>query len=864
MIDEKLEKVFSRAIRFVNEKRHEFVSQEIVFYFMLDDQLLQNVLEICGANLEELRSELKNFIEDDSNFSILTEAEITELNKIQFSTPELKEMAENNGIYYQPELSSSLSRILQRAVIHVKSSGKSKVNSINMLVSAFLEKNCFMIKLLEKQNVTKTVLINAIAHGIDAPVNSTEDDSKESTIKYKISGNAEELGSIKSSAQNNISNEEKERNNKSKHEKALEDFTENITEKFKKGLYDPVIGRENEIQRIYQTLCRKTKNNPLLVGEPGVGKTALVIGLASTLAKNKEENSKFNHAQIYSLDMALLLAGAKFRGEFEERLNLIVEAITQKNRNGINAILFIDEIHNVIGAGATSSGSLDASNLLRPSLSMGQIYCIGATTFKEYRKFVEKDQAFLRRFQKIEVNEPTPDETFAILKGIVKKYEDHHKVIFSEKILHLIIDLSQKYLNEKKFPDKAIDVLDEIGSYIQIKNLKKKLDNNYTPIRTHHVEHIISQLGKVPHKSVNTSEKRKLQNLENDLKSLIFGQDEAVEKVTSAIMLGRLGLGHTSKPIASFMFAGPTGVGKTELAKQLAFCLGVHFERVDMSEYMEKHAVSKLIGAPPGYIGHDQGGKLTDAISQYPFSVLLLDEIEKAHPEILNILLQVMDYGKLTDSNGKVCDFKNVILIMTTNAGAQELETKSIQIGTNVNLLGESRRNKVLKNLFSPEFRNRLDAIIHFNKLDLLYFEKIVEKFLLEFQIQLLEKKVYLEFEQEIVQWLAKFGLEEKMGARPLSRIINEKIKKPLSKEILCGSLEKGGKVNLRLKDDSRKNLEINTSFKMNSLNQSHKIQNEVLKKNENSDDKKKLKSSKTKKDLKIEVDSDLVFEYSH
>lgn len=781
MIDENLEYIFNMAIKKANEKKHEYLTLENVLLALLQDALVLEVLSMCGADCDVLKSELNNFLDNDGNFSILSDDEIRELNDEQFKTEELKRRALKNGIMYQPELSLALQRVIQRAALHVQSAGKNRINGVNLLVAMYSERESYVVYLLEKLNISRLNIVERIAHGIDKP--------KTSFVPEENEG-GEKIGT----------GPEKNYEKKSSGPKILKEYTENLNEMVQLGKIDPIIGREDEMRRIIQILCRRRKNNPLIVGDAGVGKTALVHGLAWAIEKN-EVPSALKNTTIFSLDMVSLLAGTKFRGEFEERLKWVIQGLQEVNKDNGGSILFIDEIHTVIGAGATTSGSLDASNLLKPALVSGEIRCMGSTTFKEYRKFMEKDQALVRRFQKLEIDEPSVDDTIKIIEGLKSKYEDHHGVLYSTPIIKAAVNLSNKYITDRKLPDKAIDVIDEAGAHAQLKrgagNFKK------SKITMQNIENIVSIMAKIPKKSVTSSEKDKLKNLERDLKLLIFGQDQAVDRVVQAIQLSRSGLVSSERPIASFLFTGPTGVGKTELAKQLAFNLGIHFERFDMSEYMEKHSVSKLIGAPPGYVGFDQGGKLTDTINKYPHCVLLLDEIEKAHPDIFNILLQVMDYGRLTDSNGRNSDFKNVILIMTSNAGAKELEASSIGLGgQNVPKGLHNKQEKALKDFFTPEFRNRLDSIIHFNKLSHMNIEKIVSKFLLELETLLFDKKVELQVDPEVYPWIGKVGHDEKLGARPIARMIDDNIKKVLSQEILFGKLEKGGKVHIQLKDD--------------------------------------------------------------
>lgn len=770
MISQKLEQILNKAIKRANDKRHEFLTLENVLLAMLDDETVNEVLLDCGANLPDLKKDLLKFIEEDSNFSLLSEEEILDLNRKQFGNDQLRQIARENGILYQPEISLSLQRVIQRAAIHIQSSGKKSINAINLLVAMFSEKESHATFFLERQGVNRIDIVEKISHTVDRPVNRAADEV-----------NAEP-------GQETFRKEEK-------YEKALSEFTTNLNEMAKKGKIDPIIGREDEIQRIIQILCRRRKNNPILVGDAGVGKTAIAEGLAKAIVEQKVPSILANTI-VYSLDMASLLAGTKFRGDFEERLKLVLTALEKQNEDK-GSILFIDEIHTIIGAGATSGGSLDASNLLKPALSKGMLRCMGSTTFDEYRKYFEKDQALNRRFQKVDVLEPSIEDSVQILTGIKSKFEDHHNVKYPDNVIRAAVELSHKHVADRKLPDKAIDVIDEVGSYLRLKpDSVKGLEVSLADI-----EHIVAKIARIPQKSISVNEKEKLRFLDRDLKMMIYGQNEAIDKVSNALILSRSGLGNNNRPIASFLFTGPTGVGKTELAKQLAHTMGINFIRIDMSEFMEKHTVSKLIGAPPGYVGFDQGGVLTDAIHKNPYSVLLLDEIEKAHPDVFNILLQVMDHGSLTDSNSRTSDFRNVILIMTSNAGAKEMESGSIGLGGKAST-GSSKRDVALKNFFTPEFRNRLDAIIGFNKLDTKNIEMVVDKFLMELENQLNEKKVEMEVTSAAKAWLSKNGYDDKLGARPIGRLINDKIKRPLAHEILFGKLEGGGKVLVDLKND--------------------------------------------------------------
>jgi ATP-dependent Clp protease ATP-binding subunit ClpA len=771
MMSKKLENIMNTAIRKANELRHEYLTLEGVLLAMLEDDQVIHVLKKLGAQIEEMKDELSEFIASPENFSILSDLQIEELSEKQFVDEELRKMARDSGILYQPEISLSLQRVIQRAAIHVQSSGKQQILGINLLIAMFQEKESFALYALEKRGIERLDVLQLVSHGLD----QGQQDQKNDQYTDDRDGSSHE-GS-------------------KKRKTSLEEFTVNLNESAKKSKIDPLIGREFEIERIIQILCRRRKNNPLLVGDAGVGKTAIAEGLALRIVENQVPEV-LNGAVVYSLDMTSLLAGAKFRGDFEQRLKNVIQDLEKLDEDGQTSVLFIDEIHTVMGAGATGGGSMDASNLLKPALSTGRIRVLGSTTHEEFRKFIEKDQAFSRRFQKIDVDEPSLEDTYKILLGLKEKFEEHHKVKYSPAVLKSAVDLSHKYLTDRKNPDKAIDVIDEAGAAVQLMPENKRKTN----ISKKDIESIVSKLARIPEVSVASTEKERLKSLKNNLGLLIYGQDQAVDRVADAILMARSGLGSEDRPIASFLFAGPTGVGKTELARQLAMNLGSHLERFDMSEYMEKHAVAKLIGAPPGYVGYDQGGQLTDAIKKNPHCVLLLDEIEKAHPDLFNILLQVMDHGVLTDSQGRSTDFKNTVIIMTTNAGAKEMDSGSIGLSSGGAVSENfSKRDQVIKNFFSPEFRNRLDAVIHFNKLDDSYVVKIVEKFLMQLEEKLVSKSIELEVSVEVKEWLAKKGFDPKMGARPLGRLIDNEIKRPLSQEVLFGKLEKGGKVIITL-----------------------------------------------------------------
>jgi ATP-dependent Clp protease ATP-binding subunit ClpA len=778
MMSKKLEVIINSAIKRANLLKHEYLTLEAMLLAMMEDSQVLEVIKACDADPSQIEGELNEFLGQNENFSILSEEEVEELSRKQFVDDDLRKMAKESGIIYQPEISLSLQRVIQRAAIHVQSSGKRHIRGINLLVAMFQEKESFALYTLQKRGIERFDVVQYISHGIDQPEVSGQGESGEEAEGAESA--PEELF---------------EEKGKTKKYKFLEQYAINLNELAAKQKIDPVIGREDEIRRIIQILCRRRKNNPLLVGEAGVGKTAIAEGLAYFIDR-QEVPEVLEDTTVFSLDMASLVAGAKFRGDFEQRLKGVIKDLVDLGEVGKQPILFIDEIHTIMGAGATSGGSMDASNLLKPSLTSGRIRVLGSTTHDEYRKFIEKDSAFSRRFQKIDVEEPSLEDTFKILQGLRSKFEEHHGVKYSNSVLKAAVDLSARYITDRKNPDKSIDVIDEAGAFTQL--LAKKRSK----ITKKDVENIVAKLAKIPEISVVGDEKEKLKSLRENLKMVIYGQDQAVEKVSDAILLSRSGLGKEDKPMASFLFAGPTGVGKTELARQLSFNLDSHLERFDMSEFMEKHSVSKLIGAPPGYVGFDQGGLLTDAIKKNPHCILLLDEIEKAHPDIYNILLQVMDHGVLSDAQGRSTDFRNVVIIMTTNAGAKEMEAGSIGLGGKKIREAGHKRDQAIKNFFTPEFRNRLDAIIHFNKLGDDFILQIVEKFITELEQKLAVKNVEIEVNLEAREWLAETGYDPKMGARPIGRLVDNLIKKPLSHEILFGELESGGKVVVGLKDE--------------------------------------------------------------
>ncbi len=721
------------------QKRYEFITVEHLLLAMLDNASAAEVLNACVVDIEDLRSVL--------------------LDHIARHTPVINGSEE---VDTQPTL--GFQRVIQRAILHVQSSGKKEVTGANVLVSIFGEKDSHAVYFLHQRGVTRLDVVNYISHNIRKT--SHENDAK--------TGN------------------EGDNEHESSSGGLLENYTVNLNHLALINKIDPLVGREKEIERVIQTLCRRRKNNPLLVGEAGVGKTAIAEGLARRIVEEDVPDLLLKH-QIYALDMGALLAGTKYRGDFEQRLKTLLKQLTDNP----NAILFIDEIHTLIGAGAASGGVLDASNLLKPVLSTGQLRCIGATTFNEYRGIFEKDHALSRRFQQIEVNEPSVDETVAILRGLKSRYEQHHKVKYTAGALISAAELSERYINDRHLPDKAIDVLDEAGAAQRIlpKSKKRKV------IGKSEIENVVAKIARIPPQNISTNDRNKLRTLGRDMKAVVFGQDNAINSLTAAIKMARSGLGNPRKPVGSFLFSGPTGVGKTEVARQLAYALGIHLHRFDMSEYMERHAVSRLIGAPPGYVGFDQGGLLTETVIKHPYSVLLLDEIEKAHTDIFNILLQVMDYGTLTDNNGRKADFRNVIIIMTTNAGAESLAKSSIGF-TQSKSAGDELVD--IKRLFSPEFRNRLDAIISFAPLDQEIILQVTDKFLIQLETQLHEKKVEATFTEKLRKYLAKHGFDPLMGARPMERLIQDTIRSALADELLFGRLVNGGKVTVDIDSNDK------------------------------------------------------------
>ncbi|WP_374348799.1 ATP-dependent Clp protease ATP-binding subunit ClpA [Chitinimonas sp.] len=743
MIAQELEVSLHTAFVEARQKRHEYITVEHLLLAMLDNPSAAEVLRACGAKIDPLRRELTDFV-----------AEHTPL------------VAGSAEVETQPTI--GFQRVIQRAILHVQSSGKKEVTGANVLVAIFGEKDSHAVYFLHQQGITRLDVVNFISHGI-------------SKVAPPASGPAAPKH-----------DNEQESESESQNHGALESFTLNLNQAASQGKIDPLIGRDSEIERVIQVLCRRRKNNPLLVGEAGVGKTAIAEGLAKRIIEGDVPDILAD-ATVYALDMGALLAGTKYRGDFEQRLKAVLKQLTEDR----HAILFIDEIHTVVGAGAASGGTLDASNLLKPALSNGQLKCIGATTYTEYRGIFEKDNALSRRFQKIDVAEPSIEQTVEILKGLKSRFEEHHGVKYTAAALSTAAELAAKYINDRHLPDKAIDVIDEAGAAQKIlpKSRQKKT------IGKPEVEEIVAKIARIPPKNVSSDDRNALKTLDRDLKNVVFGQDKAIDALATAIKMARAGLGNPQKPIGSFLFSGPTGVGKTEVARQLAYTLGIELIRFDMSEYMERHAVSRLIGAPPGYVGFDQGGLLTEAITKHPYAVLLLDEIEKAHPDIFNVLLQVMDHGTLTDNNGRKADFRNVIIVMTTNAGAESLNKSSIGFTSN-KAVGDELAE--IKRLFTPEFRNRLDATISFGPLTPEIILQVVDKFLMQLESQLHEKKVEVHFSDALKAYLSKKGFDPLMGARPMSRLIQDTIRKALADELLFGRLAGGGEVTIDLGSDDQ------------------------------------------------------------
>jgi len=735
-ISRELEISLTLAVNEAHRRRHEFLCIEHLLYALVHDGDVAEILRQCGADVGELKKELEKFLDE----------------KVE-KLPAGADRAPQQTIGFQ--------RVIQRAAAHVQSAGKDEILSRNVLVAIFREPESHAAYLLEKQGVTRLDVLNYISHGISKIAEETTGGS-----------GSEETDDDEESA------------GQPKRDPLLQ-FTTDLVARAAEGKIDPLIGRTEELARTARVLCRRRKNNPIFVGEAGVGKTALAEGLALQIHQGKVPES-LRDAHVFALDMGALLAGTRFRGDFEQRLKAVIQALRQRP----HSILFIDEIHTVVGAGATSGGSLDASNILKPALASGELRCLGATTYHDYKSYFERDRALARRFQKIEIGEPSAEETHEILKGLKSHYEQHHGVTYTRDALRAAADLSSRYINDRHLPDKAIDVIDEAGATVQMlpAGQKRKV------VRVKDIEHIVATMAKIPPRSVSVSDRERLENLDRDLKLSVFGQDEAITSLAAAIKLSRAGLGQPEKPVGCFLFAGPTGVGKTEVAKQLASVLGIEFIRYDMSEYMEAHTVSRLIGAPPGYVGFDQGGLLTDAVRKTPHAVLLLDEIEKAHPNLFNILLQVMDHATLTDNNGRKADFRNIILIMTTNAGSQEMAAAAIGFGGRDNA---DKAKKVLERLFTPEFRNRLDTIIHFSSLSMEIIERVVDKFILQLDAQLNEKKVFVQITPAARRHLAERGYDPAFGARPMARLIQTDIKRVLADEILFGRLREGGRVEI-------------------------------------------------------------------
>jgi len=738
-----LEKTFGRALASANERHHEYATLEHLLFALCDDPDAIGVLEACDVEVEGLRMTVRSFIDHEL---------------MELSAPDRETDAEPTAAFH---------RVVQRAAIHVQSSGREEVTGANVLVAIFAERESHAAYFLQERNMTRFDAVNFISHGIAKRAGASE--------SRPVSG-ASEMAQGEEVVKEG--------------EAALDAYCVNLNQKAKDGRIDPLIGRDAEIERTIQILCRRNKNNPLLVGDPGVGKTAIAEGLARRIVEGAVPEVLAD-ATIFALDMGALLAGTRYRGDFEERLKAVVKEIEEID----HAILFIDEIHTVIGAGATSGGAMDASNLLKPALQQGVLRCMGSTTYKEFRNHFEKDRALLRRFQKIDVVEPSVEDTIKIMQGLKPYFEDYHGVTYTDDALQAAVELSAKYIGDRKLPDKAIDVVDEVGAAQQLLSE----DDRHNTIGVHEIEEVVAKIARIPPKSVSKNDKSVLEDLEKSLKRVVFGQEPAIEALASAIKLARAGLREPEKPVGNYLFSGPTGVGKTEVAKQLASVLGVELLRFDMSEYMERHAVSRLIGAPPGYVGYDQGGMLTDGVDQHPHCVLLLDEIEKAHPDVFNVLLQVMDHGKLTDHSGKTVDFRNVVLIMTSNAGAAEMAKAAIGFGREVRT-GDDE--EAINRIFSPEFSNRLDAIIPFAPLGPEIIARVVEKFVLELEAQLSDRNVVFELSDEANKWIATRGYDDKMGARPLARVIQEHIKKPLADEILFGELQEGGVVRVTVKDD--------------------------------------------------------------
>ena len=741
-ISQNLEKTLHGALALANEHHHEYATLEHLLFKLTEDPDAIAVMRACSVDLDKLRQTILDYFE-------------RELAGIRIS----------DKVDAKP--TAGFQRAIQRAIIHVQSSGREEVTGANVLVAIYSERESHAAFFLQEQDMTRLDAVNYISHGIAKAASRTETRTPRGAEEETESAPAAKGG------------------------EALSTYCVNLNKKARDGKIDPLIGRHDEVDRVIQILCRRQKNNPLLVGDPGVGKTAIAEGLARKIIRH-EVPEILQSATIFSLDMGALLAGTRYRGDFEERLKAVVKEIEEHD----NAILFIDEIHTVIGAGATSGGALDASNLLKPALQSGGLRCIGSTTYKEFRSYFEKDRALLRRFQKIDVNEPSVEDAIKIMKGLKPYFEEHHKVRYTNDAIKTAVELAAKYINDRKLPDKAIDVIDEVGAAQMLLPESRRRKT----IGVREIEEVVAKIARIPPKSVSRDDRAALANLSGDLKQVVYGQDRAIEALSSAIKLARAGLREAEKPIGSYLFSGPTGVGKTEVARQLSIIMGIELIRFDMSEYMERHSVSRLIGAPPGYVGFDQGGLLTDAVDQHPHCVLLLDEIEKAHPDVFNVLLQIMDHGKLTDHSGKSVDFRNAILIMTTNAGAAELSQSSIGFGRGTK---DDADDDAIKKMFTPEFRNRLDATIAFGHLSTEIVSRVVEKFIMQLEAQLSDRHVTFELTQEAIDWLVTKGYDRLYGARPMGRTIQEYIKKPLADELLFGKLAKGGHIKVKVKDDA-------------------------------------------------------------
>ena len=747
-----LEKTLHAALTNASERAHEYATLEHLLLALIDDEDAAQVMQACGVELGDLGDVVRQYLDQEYQ-SLKTE---------------------EKG---DPAPTAGFQRVIQRAILHVQSSGKDIVTGANVLVALFSERDSYAVYFLQQQDMSRLDAVSFISHGIGKGGKRIEDRSPKGAESEAPT--PEDKGDSKGDGKSG------------KKDSALDQFTVNLNERALAGKIDPLIGRGPEVDRTIQILCRRSKNNPLYVGDPGVGKTAIAEGLARKIVEGEVPEVLAN-AVIYSLDMGALLAGTRYRGDFEERLKQVVSELEKMP----DAVLFIDEIHTVIGAGATSGGAMDASNLLKPALSSGAIRCIGSTTYKEFRNHFEKDRALLRRFQKIDVNEPTIEDTIKILKGLRSAFEDHHKVKYTPDAIRTAVELSARYINDRKLPDKAIDVIDEVGAMQMLVPPSKRKKT----ITAREIEQVIATMARIPPKSVSSDDRTALEHLDRDLKRVVFGQDRAITVLASAMKLSRAGLRDPDKPIGSFLFSGPTGVGKTEVARQLASIMGIPLQRFDMSEYMERHSVSRLIGAPPGYVGYDQGGLLTDAIDQQPHCVLLLDEIEKAHPDLFGILLQVMDNGRLTDHHGKTVDFRNVVLVMTTNAGASDMAGQGIGFG---DVSKEDAGDEAVKRMFSPEFRNRIDAIVPFSYLPTEVISRVVDKFILQLELQLAEQNVHIQFDSDAREWLGTRGYDKLYGARPMSRLIQDKVKQPLAEELLFGKLRQGGEVHVSVKDDA-------------------------------------------------------------